>query len=312
MAELLLGPLLRYVGETRRPSGSRPTRRARWRCSAAARGRSTSPATTTRSCTSRASSPARRPPYEVALDGERRWPEPDSRRSRRASIRTLGGERPAADRLRLLPRRASRTSRRTRCRRTRTTAAARSTRSYALALRMLEQRPGRLAAPAAAARRPGLRRRGLARDARASSAAARHPQSRRARRSPTSRSTPRLYRESWGDPAIRWLLSTVPSAMIFDDHDVHDDWNTSAAWVEEMREAVVGGAHRRRLMSYWVYQHLGNLSPEQLRDDELLARGPRGRRRRAVLREFAAAGRPRDRRAAAGASAATSAACGSS
>ena len=23
--------------------------------------------------------------------------------------------------------------------------------------------------------------------------------------------------------------------MIFDDHDVHDDWNTSQAWVEEMR-----------------------------------------------------------------------------
>ena len=35
-----------------------------------------------------------------------------------------------------------------------------------------------------------------------------------------------LYRDAWGDPVIRWLLSTVPSAMIFDDHDVHDDWNT--------------------------------------------------------------------------------------
>ena len=39
----------------------------------------------------------------------------------------------------------------------------------------------------------------------------------------------RLYRESWGEPVMRWLLSTVPSAMIFDDHDVHDDWNTSRA-----------------------------------------------------------------------------------
>ena len=45
----------------------------------------------------------------------------------------------------------------------------------------------------------------------------------------------RLYRESWGEPVIRWLLSTVSTAMIFDDHDVHDDWNTSAAWLEEMR-----------------------------------------------------------------------------
>ena len=30
----------------------------------------------------------------------------------------------------------------------------------------------------------------------------------------------RLYQESWSDPDIRWLLSTVPSTMIFDDHDV--------------------------------------------------------------------------------------------
>src|SRR5215218_2493661 len=37
----------------------------------------------------------------------------------------------------------------------------------------------------------------------------------------------RVYRAAWSDPAIRWLLSTVPSAMIFDDHEVGDDWNIS-------------------------------------------------------------------------------------
>ena len=79
----------------------------------------------------------------------------------------------------------------------------------------------------------------------------------------------RLYREAWSDPVVRWLLSTVPVSMIFDDHDVRDDWNTSAAWVETMRRKpwwdsrIVGG-----LMSYWVYQHLGNLSPDDLLDDE--------------------------------------------
>ena len=40
----------------------------------------------------------------------------------------------------------------------------------------------------------------------------------------------RLYAESWGDPQVRWLLSTIPSSMIFDDHEMIDDWNTSAAW----------------------------------------------------------------------------------
>ncbi|MEU4272252.1 alkaline phosphatase D family protein [Streptomyces sp. NPDC026092] len=82
----------------------------------------------------------------------------------------------------------------------------------------------------------------------------------------------RLYDESWGDPEVRWLLSTVPSCMIFDDHDVIDDWNTSAAWLARMRathwwgERVLSG-----LMSYWVYQHLGNLSPAELDADPLYA-----------------------------------------
>jgi hypothetical protein len=81
----------------------------------------------------------------------------------------------------------------------------------------------------------------------------------------------RLYRESWSDPDIRWLLSTVPTAMIFDDHDVNDDWNISGSWVTEMRQkpwwdARITGA----FMSYWLYQHLGNLSPPQLAEEELL------------------------------------------
>ena len=73
----------------------------------------------------------------------------------------------------------------------------------------------------------------------------------------------RLYADSWSEPAVRWLLSTVPTAMIFDDHDVHDDWNTSRDWVLAARarewwdERIVGA-----LMSYWAFQHLGNLSPE--------------------------------------------------
>ncbi|MGW4543404.1 alkaline phosphatase D family protein [Streptomyces chartreusis] len=82
----------------------------------------------------------------------------------------------------------------------------------------------------------------------------------------------RLYYESWLDPEVRWLLSTVPSCMIFDDHDVIDDWNTSAAWLADMRatpwwrERLLSG-----LMSYWIHQHLGNLSPAELAADPLFA-----------------------------------------
>jgi hypothetical protein len=80
-----------------------------------------------------------------------------------------------------------------------------------------------------------------------------------------------LYCESWSDPDIRWLLSTVPSVMVFDDHDVNDDWNISWSWVEEMRakswwDDRITGA----FMSYWIYQHIGNLSPPELAEEELL------------------------------------------
>ena len=43
-----------------------------------------------------------------------------------------------------------------------------------------------------------------------------------------------LYQLAWSDAANRWLLSTVPTAMIFDDHDVRDDWNASLDWKKEM------------------------------------------------------------------------------
>src|SRR6185436_1200044 len=82
-----------------------------------------------------------------------------------------------------------------------------------------------------------------------------------------------LYLESWGEPAIRWLLSTVSTAMIFGDHDVHDDWNISEAWLEEARSHEWWNEHiKAALASYWVYQHLGNLPPEAHKEDRLLKR----------------------------------------
>ncbi len=82
-----------------------------------------------------------------------------------------------------------------------------------------------------------------------------------------------LYRLAWSEPVIRWVLSCVPSTMIFDDHDIRDDWNTSWQWRQEMNatswwhERLVGG-----LASYWVYQHIGNLAPEELAEDEVWSR----------------------------------------
>jgi PhoD-like phosphatase len=97
-----------------------------------------------------------------------------------------------------------------------------------------------------------------------------------------------LYREAWSDPATRWLLSTVSSAMIFDDHDVHDDWNTSWEWVREIRkvpwwnERILGA-----YMSYWIYQHLGNLSPAELAENALVASVREAQDAEEILRAFA-------------------------
>ncbi|MEV0610895.1 alkaline phosphatase D family protein [Polymorphospora rubra] len=97
----------------------------------------------------------------------------------------------------------------------------------------------------------------------------------------------KLYLESWRDPEIRWLLATVPSVMIFDDHEVIDDWNTSASWRADVRrepwwaERISSG-----LASYWVYQHLGNLEPDEIAADPVYAAVVAADDATGVLREF--------------------------
>jgi hypothetical protein len=78
-----------------------------------------------------------------------------------------------------------------------------------------------------------------------------------------------LYKLAWhDDPEVRWLLSTVPTFTIFDDHDIRDDWNTSYTWRRQMwsqpwwKARITGG-----IGSYWIYQHLGNMSPRDRASD---------------------------------------------
>ena len=82
-----------------------------------------------------------------------------------------------------------------------------------------------------------------------------------------------LYQDSWSDPEIRWLFSTVSSSMIFDDHEIQDNWNGSIRWLQTHRKKSwwkekMAGA----LSAYWIYQHLGNLSPAELEQDDLWPR----------------------------------------
>jgi hypothetical protein len=68
-------------------------------------------------------------------------------------------------------------------------------------------------------------------------------------------------------PAARRLLANVPSYMIFDDHDVTDDWNLDLAWRERVLSKPLG-KHivANALVAFWLCQGFGN-DPDGWGDD---------------------------------------------
>ncbi len=61
---------------------------------------------------------------------------------------------------------------------------------------------------------------------------------------------------------VRRLLAHIPNYMIFDDHDVTDDWNLTAQWEQNVysnpfSKRVISNA----LVGYWLFQGWGN-APE--------------------------------------------------
>lgn len=70
-----------------------------------------------------------------------------------------------------------------------------------------------------------------------------------------------------GLSGVRRLLAHLPTAMIFDDHDVTDDWNLSLAWEDAayahpLSRRVIGNA----LIAYGINQGWGN-RPARIRED---------------------------------------------
>ncbi|MFT2092296.1 alkaline phosphatase D family protein [Paraglaciecola sp. 2405UD69-4] len=62
-----------------------------------------------------------------------------------------------------------------------------------------------------------------------------------------------------GLPRVRRALANIPVYMIFDDHDITDDWNLTRGW----EEAVYGNQFAKRivgnaLIGYWLCQGWGN------------------------------------------------------
>jgi phosphodiesterase/alkaline phosphatase D-like protein len=81
-----------------------------------------------------------------------------------------------------------------------------------------------------------------------------------------------LYRYVWTNtPGIRSLLAHIPSFMIFDDHEITNNWNHFPGWRalalrEGQEQLLVDG-----MVAYWIYQGWGNLLPDEATPHPLLA-----------------------------------------
>ncbi len=72
-----------------------------------------------------------------------------------------------------------------------------------------------------------------------------------------------------GRQSVRRLLANIPVYMIFDDHEVTDDWNLNPAWEAK----IYGNPFARRMVSnalaaYWAFQGWGN-DPDKF-DDQFM------------------------------------------
>ena len=83
------------------------------------------------------------------------------------------------------------------------------------------------------------------------------------------------FKEQWNEICssarslrrISRLLANTPSYMIFDDHDITDDWNLSSEWKESVRQSALGEhVVANGLSAYWAFQGWGN-HPEGFNHD---------------------------------------------
>ena len=75
------------------------------------------------------------------------------------------------------------------------------------------------------------------------------------------------YIEDFSDdlPKVQRIFAHIPTYMIFDDHDITDDWNLTARWEQQaydhpFSKRIIGNA----LMAYFLCQGLGN-APEKFK-----------------------------------------------
>ncbi len=58
---------------------------------------------------------------------------------------------------------------------------------------------------------------------------------------------------------VRKLFANIPTYMIFDDHDVTEDWNITHFWFDSVRQSPLGRRTiANALAAYWAFQGWGN------------------------------------------------------
>ena len=71
-------------------------------------------------------------------------------------------------------------------------------------------------------------------------------------------------------PAVQRVLANIPTYMMFDDHEVTDDWNLDADWRTRVSGTPLGRwVIANALAAFWLFQGWGN-APDQ-RDDSFAA-----------------------------------------
>ena len=69
-----------------------------------------------------------------------------------------------------------------------------------------------------------------------------------------------LYEYAWTkDKGVRQALAVIPTYMIFDDHEITNNWNISPTWRAAALQKGLAQALVDGLVAYWVYQGWGNL-----------------------------------------------------
>ncbi|RFU65298.1 metallophosphoesterase family protein [Peribacillus glennii] len=60
-------------------------------------------------------------------------------------------------------------------------------------------------------------------------------------------------------PHVRRVMANIPSYMIFDDHDITDDWNITSQWRQDVWHSPLGRhVISNGLTAYWAFQGWGN------------------------------------------------------